>query len=34
MLTFFNRFDTLWIFQDTFPFCYEIEQGWLPNSEV
>ena len=29
--TIFNRFDALWISQDPFPFCYEIEQGWLPS---
>ena len=32
--TFFNKFDTVWISQDPFPFCYEIEQGWLPISRA
>ena len=32
--TFFNRFYMLWISQDPFPFCYKIEQGWLPISEA
>ena len=32
--TIFNRFDALWISQDPFPFCYEIEQGWLPSLPI
>ena len=32
--TFFNKVDTVWISQDPFPFCYEIEQGWLPISRA
>ena len=27
------RFE-LWTSKGPFPFCYEIEQGWLPISEV